>query len=95
MKKSLLFASLLVFLTPIISKAQSSIDGNWKFDLNKMKMPEKPDVYLLQDGMYHCKTCLLWMSKLMVGIRKSVVIRITTLLRCMSWTIAPSSYRQR
>jgi hypothetical protein len=58
MKKSLLFASLLVFLTPIISRAQSSIDGNWKFDLNKIKMPEKPDVYLLQDGIYHCKTCV-------------------------------------
>jgi hypothetical protein len=58
MKKSLLLASLLVFLTPIISRAQSSIDGNWKFDVNKIKMPEKPDVYLLQDGMYHCKTCV-------------------------------------
>jgi hypothetical protein len=58
MKKSLLFVSLLLFLIPIISRAQSSLDGNWKFDLNKVKMPEKPDVYLLQDGMYHCKTCV-------------------------------------
>jgi hypothetical protein len=58
MKKSLLFASLLVFLTPIISRAQSSLDGTWKFDLNKIKMPEKPDVYLLQDGIYHCSTCV-------------------------------------
>jgi hypothetical protein len=58
MKKSLLFASVLLFLTPIISRAQSSLDGNWKFDLNKIKMPEKPDVYLLQDGMYHCSTCV-------------------------------------
>jgi hypothetical protein len=58
MKKSLLLASLLVFLTPIISRAQSSIDGNWKFDVNKIKMPEKPDVFLLQDGMYHCSTCV-------------------------------------
>ena len=58
MKKSLLLASLLVFLTPILSRAQSSIGGNWKFDVNKIKMPEKPDVYLLQDGMYHCKTCV-------------------------------------
>jgi hypothetical protein len=58
MKKSLLFASLLVFLTPIISRAQSSLDGTWKFDLNKIKMPEKPDVYAVQDGMYHCSTCV-------------------------------------
>ncbi|MDQ1406682.1 MAG: hypothetical protein QOG55_2311 [Acidobacteriaceae bacterium] len=58
MKKSLLFVSALLLLTPIISRAQSPIDGNWKFDVNKTKMPEKPDVYLLQDGMYHCKTCV-------------------------------------
>lgn len=58
MQKSLLFVSLVMFLTPIVSRAQSSIDGNWKFDVNKIKMPEKPDVYLLQDGMYHCKTCV-------------------------------------
>jgi hypothetical protein len=47
-----------MFLIPSISSAQSSLDGNWKFDLNKIKMPEKPEVYLLQDGMYHCKTCV-------------------------------------
>jgi hypothetical protein len=58
MKKSLFFASLLMFLVSGISQAQSSLDGNWKFDMNKIKMPEKPDVYLLQDGMYHCKTCV-------------------------------------
>src|SRR6202166_4730118 len=58
MKKAFLFASLIMFLIPSISSAQSSLDGNWKFDLNKIKMPEKPDVYLLQDGMYHCKTCV-------------------------------------
>jgi len=58
MKKSLLFPFVLLFLTPIISRAQSSLDGSWKFDLNKIKMPEKPDVYVLQDGMYHCSTCV-------------------------------------
>jgi hypothetical protein len=26
--------------------------------LETAKFPEKPDVYLLQDGMYHCKTCV-------------------------------------
>ena len=58
MKKSLLFAFVLLFLTPIISRSQSPLDGTWKFDLNKTKMPEKPDVYLLQDGTYHCSTCV-------------------------------------
>jgi hypothetical protein len=37
--------------------AQSAFDGTWKFDMKTAKFPEKPDVYLLQDGMYHCKTC--------------------------------------
>ena len=58
MKKSLLFLSVLLFLTPIISRSQSSIDGTWKVDVNKIKMPDKPEEYLLKDGMYHCKTCV-------------------------------------
>jgi len=43
---------------PVLATAQSAIDGTWKFDLNKSQLPKKPDVYLLQDGMYECKTCV-------------------------------------
>jgi hypothetical protein len=51
--------SLLVgLLMPAMVMAQSAFDGTWKFDLKTAKFPEKPDVYLLQDGMYHCKTCV-------------------------------------
>src|SRR5260370_7319476 len=44
-------------MIPAMAMAQSAFDGTWKFDLKTAKFPEKPDVYLLQDGMYHCKTC--------------------------------------
>ena len=50
-----LIASLLM---PAMAMAQSSFDGTWKVDMKSAKFPTKPDVYLLQDGTYHCKTCV-------------------------------------
>ncbi len=49
---------LVAMLMPATAMAQSAFDGTWKFDMKTAKFPEKPDVYLLQDGMYHCKTCV-------------------------------------
>jgi hypothetical protein len=37
--------------------AQSVFDGTWKIDVNNIDWAKKPDVYLLQAGMYECKTC--------------------------------------
>src|SRR3974377_205789 len=51
------FLLLTAFLMPALVKAQSVFDGTWKFDLNTAKFPEKPDEFLLKDGMYQCKTC--------------------------------------
>jgi hypothetical protein len=56
MKKLSLIASLLL-LTPVLGLAQSAFDGTWKIDMNQVEFPKKPDVYLLQNGMYECKTC--------------------------------------
>ncbi len=62
MNKSLvaiLFGALLgAGLMPLPASAQSAFDGTWKIDLKKVEMPKKPDVLLLQDGTYHCKTCV-------------------------------------
>ncbi len=58
MKKPLWFVLLVSLLTPGLAMAQSAFDGTWKVDLKTAKFPEKPDVYLLQDAMYHCKTCV-------------------------------------
>jgi hypothetical protein len=37
--------------------AQSPLDGTWKVSLNNVDWSKKPDVYLLDKGMYSCKTC--------------------------------------
>jgi hypothetical protein len=58
MKKLLVFGLLMLLLAPVIAMAQSALDGTWKVDLSKAQMPQKPDVIVLQDGMYHCKTCV-------------------------------------
>ncbi|HLY59350.1 MAG TPA: hypothetical protein VKV95_01145 [Terriglobia bacterium] len=58
MKKALLSGLLMSLLTPVLAMAQSAFDGTWKIDLNKAQLSKKPDVLLLQDGMYHCKTCV-------------------------------------
>jgi len=58
MKKPLWFALLLFLVTPGLAMAQSAFDGTWKVDLKTAQFPTKPDVYLLQDGMYHCKSCV-------------------------------------
>ncbi len=57
MRKLSLIALLMLLLTPVLLLAQSAFDGTWKIDMNKVEFPKKPDVYLLQNGMYECKTC--------------------------------------
>jgi len=58
MKKLFLAALLVSLLMPALALAQSAFDGTWKLDLNKVEFPKKPDVFLLQNGMYECKTCV-------------------------------------
>ncbi|GAB2533890.1 hypothetical protein [Rhodanobacter koreensis] len=61
--KKLLLAGLLggllvAWLIPTPAMAQNAFDGTWKVDLSKVHTPKKPDVLLLQNGMYDCKTCV-------------------------------------
>lgn len=56
MNKLLLSGLLIALSLPAI--AQNVFDGTWKFHLNDAQFPKKPDVFLLQDGMYQCKTCV-------------------------------------
>jgi hypothetical protein len=58
MYKFLLNAILAASLLPSVATAQSAFDGAWKVDLGKLQLPKKPDVYVLKDGMYECKTCV-------------------------------------
>src|SRR5579864_1458881 len=57
MKKLSLAALLMLLLAPVFALAQSGFDGTWKVDMNKVEFPKKPDVYLLQNGIYECKSC--------------------------------------
>lgn len=57
--KNLLFAGVLALLfVPFVAMAQSPFDGTWKIDPSSTQWPTKADVYLLQNGMYDCKTCV-------------------------------------
>jgi hypothetical protein len=57
--KTLFFAGLLaLLLLPVGATAQSPFDGTWKWDPSSVQWPEKPDVFLLQNGMYECKSCV-------------------------------------
>ena len=58
MKRLVQAGFLIALFIPTVAMAQSSFDGTWKIDLSKIQMPKKPDVMLLQDGMYQCKTCI-------------------------------------
>jgi hypothetical protein len=49
---------LLLLLLPALAPADSPFDGTWKGDLSTAKVSAKPDVFLLQDGTYTCKTCI-------------------------------------
>ena len=76
MKRSFLLGVALVSLLPVLAMAQSAFDGTWKVDLSKVQMPKKPDVLVLKDGVYQCKTCVPAMTVKADGNdqdRKSVV----------------------
>jgi hypothetical protein len=57
MKKRIWLLLAAVLLTPALAMAQSAFDGTWKADMSTAKFPDKPDEYLLKDGMYQCRTC--------------------------------------
>jgi len=57
MKKLFFVLALTALFAPMPASAQSVFDGTWKIDMNKVDFPKKPDVFVLKDGMYECKTC--------------------------------------
>ena len=56
-KQTFLLPLGALFLTPMFLMAQSALNGTWKIDMSKVEFPKKPDVFLLQNGMYECKSC--------------------------------------
>lgn len=58
MRKLVQTGLLIALMMPAAAAAQSSFDGTWKFDMKTAKFSTKPDVLVLQDGTYECKTCI-------------------------------------
>jgi len=56
-KKLLFVVAIGALLFPMLAVAQSAFDGTWTIDMNKIDFPKKPDVFLLQGGIYKCETC--------------------------------------
>ncbi len=56
MQKSLSLA-LFALLSSVPALSQSAFDGTWKVNISKSQPSTKTDVYLLQNGIYACKTC--------------------------------------
>lgn len=57
MKALICGAMLCAVVAPACALADSPIDGTWKADVSSAQMPKKPDIYVLKEGMYSCKTC--------------------------------------
>jgi hypothetical protein len=55
MKKFLLVA---ILLTPLFCLAEGPFDGTWRFNLQNSNLPEKPDVYSVQNSTFSCSTCV-------------------------------------
>jgi len=58
MRKQIFLGLVLVLLAPAAAVAQSNFNGTWKIDTSKERGSTKPYVYLLQNGMYHCSSCV-------------------------------------
>lgn len=50
-----LAAFFAVVSAPVL--AASPFDGTWKIDVGTVQPPDKPNVFLLQDGSYSCRSC--------------------------------------
>jgi hypothetical protein len=54
--KVALFASLAGLIAGP-AHAASAFDGTWKIDVATVPPPSKPNVYLIQDGKFSCRSC--------------------------------------
>lgn len=57
MRRNIWISVLAVLLAPASTLAQSGFDGTWKMDLKTAKFDSQPQILLVQNGMYECKSC--------------------------------------
>lgn len=48
---------LTLLLISSIVMAQSNLDGTWKLDVSTLPTPQGPFIWVLQNGVYECKSC--------------------------------------
>jgi hypothetical protein len=56
--KRIIPALLSLASLPALAAAASPLDGTWVWDASSAKLPDRPDVYLLDKGNYDCKSCV-------------------------------------
>ena len=47
-----------MLLLPGSAFAQNGFVGTWKIDVNTLPYPKRPLVWLVQNGIYECKSCM-------------------------------------
>lgn len=57
MNRWLRLGLLISSFLPLPTHAQSPFDGTWKVDLAESQSQSRPEVYLLENGTYRCRTC--------------------------------------
>jgi len=55
MRKAMLLLAVFAFVG--VLWAQTPFDGTWKIDVKNIQFPEKPEVWVIQNGTYVCSTC--------------------------------------
>jgi len=56
--KSFIPALLSLASLPALAAAPSPLNGTWVWDASATKLPDRPDVYVLDKGHYTCKSCV-------------------------------------
>lgn len=52
-----LIGTLGIALAPGLALAQGDIDGKWRIDISKARFSGNPEVFVLKNGEYQCKSC--------------------------------------
>jgi len=54
----MLFTVLSLSTLSTLAGAASPLDGTWIWDATSAQLPDRPDVYLLDKGLYDCQSCI-------------------------------------
>jgi len=58
LRTAILLGFFIGFLSPVVTFGQTSFDGTWKLDVVNLSYPKRPLVWLVQYGIYECRSCM-------------------------------------